>query len=79
MMTAFDWRRLTDASTVAYRLNNSGRLDVFTDASSSPPFETARVRDGHGGFVNASLDSIGVVWTTANNQDVGSFVRRASL
>ena len=67
MMTPFDWRRLTDASSVAYRLEESGRIDVFSDTGAAP-FDTARVRDGHGGFVDASLDSIGVVWTTTADQ-----------
>jgi len=60
MMTAFDWRRLTDAGSVAYRLDESGRIYVFSETGAAP-FDTVRVRDGHGGFVDAPLASIGVV------------------
>ena len=60
MMAPFDWRRLTDASSVAYRLEESGRIDVFSDTGAAP-FDAARVRDGSGGFREAPLDSIGVV------------------
>lgn len=66
-MTAFDWRRLTSASTVAYRLGESGRIDLLSDTS-APPFDTATVRDGSGGFVERPLASIGVVWVPAGDQ-----------
>jgi hypothetical protein len=67
MMKAFDWRRLTDASAVAYRLDESGRIYLLGDASSAP-FDTARVRDGRGGFVDAPLASIGVEWTPSGGE-----------
>ena len=53
-MTAFDWRRLTSSGAVAYRLDESGRIDLLSDTS-SPPFDTATVRDGSGGFVDRPL------------------------
>jgi len=66
-MTAFDWRRLTSSGAVAYRLDESGRIDLLSDTS-SPPFDTATVRDGSGGFVDRPLSSIGVVWAPSGDQ-----------
>jgi hypothetical protein len=67
MMNAFDWRRLTDAGTVAYRLDANGRIYLAGDGAAAP-FETAHVRDGRGGFVEAPLASIGLSWFPAGGQ-----------
>lgn len=60
----FTWRRLTDASVVEYALDTRGYL-VVRAATTAPPFTTARVRDGQGGFAEQAIASLGFVWTHA--------------
>jgi hypothetical protein len=68
MIAPFGWTRLTSASAVEHRLAEDGtlRLRVGTE---SPPFTTARVRDGIGSFTEKPLASLGLEWHPANDAD----------
>jgi hypothetical protein len=66
---AFDWKKLTPASELAHRVDDAGRLLLRGDDATTAPFETARVRDGRGGFVTRSVASLGFTWTRAESDD----------
>lgn len=64
MMEAFTWRRLTESASVEYALDTRGYL-VVRGTTSAPPFTTIRARDGHGGFAERPIESLGFVWIHA--------------
>lgn len=63
----FPWRRLTARSHMEHRLDEQGELVLRGASDTEPPFSSATVRDGAGGFVKRSLAQLGYVWTRATS------------
>jgi hypothetical protein len=70
----FAWRRLTPKSQVEHRVDEEGEI-VLRGTTDAPPFTTARVQDGQGGFVDRDLASLGLMWVRAIDDADGWVLR----
>ncbi len=66
MITGSDWKRLTPSARVEHRVDDlEGAILLRGPNPDAPPFTTATVRDGDGGFTKRTLDELHFEWKPA--------------